>query len=84
MLPPFTCLDGWGGPVAFEGDDEGYAAKRICRIHNPIPNVSFSGQCFDGLKQEGESRASHVAGNLPNHHLGGLHSIPRGKNGLNP
>ena len=51
--PTLTCLDGWGG-VAFEGDDEGYAEKRICRIHK-IPNVPLSGKCFDGFKQEGEA-----------------------------
>ena len=71
--PTLTCLDGWGG-VAFEGDDEGYAAKRICRTHKR-PNVPLSGKCFDGVKQEGENYKPRCR-KPPNHHLGGLPSIP--------
>ena len=59
--PTLTCLDGWGG-VAFEGDDEGYAEKRICRIHK-IPAVPLSGKCFDGFGPEGEAFRV-LAGNL--------------------
>ena len=64
--PTLQCQDDWGF-VAFKGD-EGYAPKRICRLHRKGEN--FSGRCFDGVKEESGSETP-VAGNLQNTTWGG-------------
>ena len=57
--PSLQCKDGWGF-VAFKGD-EGYAPKRICRLHRKEDKLS--GRCFDGVKGEAGSETA-VAGQL--------------------
>ena len=57
--PSLQCKDGWGF-VAFKGE-EGYAPKRICRLHRKEDNLS--GRCFDGVKGESGSETA-VTGKL--------------------
>ena len=57
--PTLQCQDDWGF-VAFKGD-EGYAPKRICRLHRKDKN--FSGRCFDGVREESGSETP-IAGAL--------------------